>query len=277
MKCLVIGYGNMGSVHAKYFQKNNIDWKWYDPESKGPASKRVLSLDKAKDFDKIFITSPEHTHYENYKKIREVGYDGYIFVEKPAALNIDHVAEMLSDKRVMVGMVERFNPAVQTLKSVIDKDKLINIDFSRCCVSSKSSQVSIFEDIGLHDIDLLFFLLNLDKVENYKVFTVDKTTIFTSRTPLCRMIWSKDTFFKERKIIVRQTDCTYEVDLQEQSAVKHWEINGHHVSQSLFVEKSSPIENEQNFFFKGNVIDCHKSHNLLLGLIEPNEDRNFRI
>lgn len=268
MKCLIIGYGNMGSLHAKYFEKNNINWNWYDPESKGPIDKRILSLDDPTlNFDKIFITSPEHTHYENYKKLRNGGYRGYIFVEKPAALNLEELSEMLSDKKLMVGMVERFNPAIQTLKSVIDKNKLINIDFSRCCVSTKSSQVSIFEDIGIHDIDLLFFLLDLEKVEDYNVFTVDKTTIFTSCAPLCRMIWSKDTFFKERKIIVRQTNCTYEVDLQEQSVIKHWETNGHHVSQSLFVEKSSPVENEQNFFFKGNTITCKKSHDLLLELM----------
>ena len=85
------------------------------------------------------------------------------------------------------------------------------------------------------------------------------------------MIWSKDTFFKERKITIRQTDCTYEADLQEQSVVKHSEIKGHHVSQSLFVEKSSSIENEQRAFFSGFKTNCKNSHQLLLKLIKESE------
>lgn len=267
MKCLIMGYGNMGRVHAKYFNKNNIDWLWYDPKNNGPIDKQT-DLQNLKSFDAIFITSPEHKHYENYSQVRHQGYEGHIFIEKPVALQLDHVEKILSDNKVMVGMVERFNPAIQTLKSVINIDNIINIDFSRCCVSTQSSRVSIFEDIGIHDIDLLFYLLNLESVSDYSVISVDQTTIFTSSEPLSRMIWSKDTFFKERKIIVRQKDCTYEVDLQEQSVVKHSEINKNHVSQSLFVEKASPVENEQRAFFNHEVVDCKKSHELLFCLME---------
>jgi len=50
--------------------------------------------------------------------------------------------------------------------------------------------------------------------------------------------------------------------------VKHWESNGHHISQSLFVEKSSPIENEHRNFFSENpeYINCKKSHDLLINI-----------
>jgi hypothetical protein len=271
MKCLLVGYGNIGSVHAKYLTKNNIDWYWYDPCSNGPPSKEVKQLESLSQFDCVFITSPEHTHYQNYKIIRDNGYKGSIFVEKPVALEFEQVEEMLSDEKLMVGMVERFNPAVQALKSAVEKDKIVNIDFSRCCVSFDSSDVTILEDIGIHDIDILFFLLDLDGIDEYDISTLNKTTIFTSYKPLCRMIWSKDTFFKERKITIRQTDCTYEADLQEQSVVKHSEIKGHHVSQSLFVEKSSSIENEQRAFFSGFKTNCKNSHQLLLKLIKESE------
>jgi|TARA_B100000073_G_C23688153_1_gene555330 predicted dehydrogenase len=266
MKCLIIGYGNIGKVHAKYLTKNNIDWYWYDPDPVGPLSKRC-DLNNLNCFDRIFITSPEKYHYDNYVYVRNNGYKGKIFVEKPVALKKGHVDIMLADENLMVGMVERFNPTIQTLKKSIEKDKLINIDFSRCCVSEESSDVSIFEDIGIHDIDLLFHLLDLDEVIDYKVMKLNKTTVFSSSSPLCRMIWSKDTFFKERKIIVRQSNCTYIADLQEQSVIKHWHLNGHHVSESLFVEKASSIENEQKFFFSNKKLDCRKSHMLLSKLI----------
>jgi len=267
VECLIIGLGNIGKIHAKYLTKNNIKWRWCDPQGTGPKEKES-HIEQSPSFDRVLIASPEYSHYDIYKKVRDSGYDGYIFIEKPVALTASHVNEIMLDDKVIVGMVERFNPAIQTLKSLIDRSKVINIDFSRCCVSSQSSKVSIFEDIGIHDIDLLFYLLDLQEVIDYNIVSVDQTTVFLSYEPLIRMIWSKDTFFKERKIIVRQNDCTYEVDLQEQSVVKHWESNGHHISQSLFVEKSSPIENEHRNFFSENpeYINCKKSHDLLINI-----------
>ena len=266
-KCLIIGLGNMGKVHAKYLTKNSIEWCWYDPVADGPLGNNV-DINRVTDFSHVFITSPEKAHFDNYSQIRDLGFSGPIFIEKPAALTADHVNTMLSDNNVFIGMVERFNPAVQTLKDSIDKTKIINIDFSRCCASNSSSKVSIIQDIGIHDIDLLFFILDLDKLSDYNVITKGNTWILTSTDPLVRMIWSKDTFFKERKITVRQKDCTYEVDLQEQSVLKHWEICGYHVSQYLFIEKSSPVENEQKEFFNGKNVNCRKSHEILLNLME---------
>ena len=260
----------MGKIHAKYLTKNNIDWCWCDPQGGGPPDKES-SIKESPSFDRILITSPEHSHYDNYKQVRDSGYKGYIFIEKPVALSMSHINTMLADKGVIVGMVERFNPAIQTLKLSMDRDKVINIDFSRCCVSTQASRVSILEDIGIHDVDLLFHLMDLDEVLEYNIVNIGQTAIFTSSKPLVRMIWSKDTFFKERKIIVRQTDCTFKVDLQEQSVVVHREVGGNHVSQSLFVEKSSPIENEHKNLFSQSphYVNCKKSHALLMSLTQP--------
>ena len=275
----IIGSSLIAEEHILAFQENDFDVTCIASSNN---SKTAHTLAKKYKSVKYFPSVPEMLQEGEYSSlailssveslysnlIKALDYADYIFIEKPVALQLDHVEKILSDNKVMVGMVERFNPAIQTLKSVINIDNIINIDFSRCCVSTQSSRVSIFEDIGIHDIDLLFYLLNLESVSDYSVISVDQTTIFTSSEPLSRMIWSKDTFFKERKIIVRQKDCTYEVDLQEQSVVKHSEINKNHVSQSLFVEKASPVENEQRAFFNHEVVDCKKSHELLFCLME---------
>lgn len=269
MNCLIVGYGNIGKIHTKYLDKNKIAWKWYDPFAKGPESLKA-DISEVKDFDRVMICSSENKHYECYRQIRDLGYEGYIFIEKPAAINLQEVEQILSDNRTIIGMVERFNPAIVALKAAIDVDKLINIDFSRCCVSNRSSGVSILEDIGIHDIDLLFFLLEADRISECSLINRNKTTVLTATDPLVRMIWSKETFFKERKIIVRQIDCTYEVDLQEQLVIVHWESKGDHVTKSLYVEKSSPIENEHRNFFSDipDRIDCLSAHKLLLELNE---------
>ena len=65
---------------------------------------------------------------------------------------------------------------------------------------------------------------------------------------------------------MRQSDCTYIVDLQDQICVKNYSIHGKIVCESLFVEKSSPIENEHNNLFleQPRYIDCKLSHEFLL-------------
>ena len=273
INCLLIGYGNIAKIHSKYLDKcPNVDWVWYDPYIINSVNidKKIQKLPNDLNcFDKIFVLTPESTHYDVYKLIKKT-FKKHIFIEKPAAIKKEHLDEILSDENVTIGMVERFNPAVQTLKSSIEKDKIVNIDFNRCCASVKNCSVSTLEDIGIHDIDLLFFLLNADCIKTYSVYNKRNTIILNCEEPLSRIIWSKDTYFKERKIIVRQTNCTYQVDLQEQSVVKHFDIDGHHVIQSLFVEKSSPIENELSNFLQQNpkYVDCRKSHNFMIELMK---------
>lgn len=272
MKCLIIGYGNIAQIHKKYLEKNNIEWGWYDPYNTGPEQK-LSDISNVNNFDRVMICSSEIAHYENYKKIRSLGYNGYIFIEKPAAIEYEHIQEILNDKKVIVGMVERFNPAIQCIKNYINTEEIINIDFSRCCVSDVSNNICTTQDIGIHDLDLMFFLLDKSKslnIKNYSVIHKNNTTIFSCEDPIIRMIWSKDTFFKERKMIIRQTNCTYSVDLQEQSVTMHSGSQKNHISKSLYVEKSSPIENEQKNFLSDNPehIDCLKSHLLLIDLIK---------
>mgnify|MGYP003654875606 CR=1 FL=1 len=270
-KCLIVGFGNIAKTHIKYLNKNGIAWDWYDPYIVSENTDRILHIDentfRNNIYDRIFILSNEASHYKNYKQIRDAGYAGWIFVEKPAVLEREHF-DIFDDSRVICGLVERFNPAIATLMKHIDLDKVINIDFSRCCVQTESSKVSALQDIGIHDIDLFFYLTKLTHTKlKFYIVKNNSTVLLTIDSDIsARFIWSKDTFFKERKIIVRQSDCTYIVDLQDQICVKNHSIRGKIVSESLFVEKSSPIENEHNNLFleKPQPVDCRPSHEFLL-------------
>lgn len=275
--CLLVGYGNIAKIHAKYLNLNNINWYWYDPyivDTKESIN-RINSLDNIESFiDKVFILTPEDTHYQVYKSVRQY-FTKDILIEKPAIVKSLEI-DMLDDPRLTVGLVERFNPAIQTLLSNIDIKKIINIDFSRCCLANASNSISVLKDIGIHDIDLFFYLTNfIDNIDNIKTTVNFKNNTIllhlSHKNILARFIWSKDTFFKERKIIVRQTDSTYFVDLQEQSVNRYFNNNLQQtICESLFVEKNSPIEKEQKNFLSNNpnYITAKQSHQLLLKLIQ---------
>lgn len=276
INCLLIGYGKIAQIHAKYLNLNHINWYWYDPfiENINQVHNRIESLENIESFiDKVFILTPEDTHYSTYKLVRKF-FSKDIFIEKPAIVDNTEL-DMLDDQKLMIGLVERFNPAVQTLLSHIDVNKIINIDFSRCCMANSSSSISVLKDIGIHDIDLFFYLINFtDDVNKIQpIMSSKNNTILLHlnyKNILTRFIWSKDTFFKERKIIVRQTDYTYFVDLQEQSVNRYFNNDMQQtICESLFVEKNSPIANEQKNFLSINpyYITAKQSHQLLLKLI----------
>lgn len=274
-RCLLIGFGNIARIHAKYLNRNNIEWDWYDPfVDDTSASNRILALTPElfdyRGYTRVFILTPESLHYRHYKMVREL-YDGWLFIEKPVAIESLHVKEILADDKVVVGLVERFNPAIETLVAAIDIDKLINIDFSRCCVANNSSDIATLTDIGIHDIDLFCYLTDTDHHVEFHRESRGSTVILTLTQPhVARFIWSKDTYFKERKIIVRQSDCTLVADLQEQSVMKYYNYGDRTTMDCLYVEKSSPIENQHRNFLsdKPHQTKGRRSHAILMELID---------
>jgi len=113
--------------------------------------------------DAVVICAPTVTHADYIRlaagKVRN------IFVEKPLAdtlENAETVACCVADKglNLQVGFIERFNPAVQSLKQVLDKsERVISIDFTRTNkLSARITDVDVVTDLMIHDIDLALYL-----------------------------------------------------------------------------------------------------------------------
>lgn len=90
-----------------------------------------------------------------------------LLVEKPIANTIKNADEMIEAARqknvkLMVGHIERFNPAVSKLKELIDDGLLGNIvSISARRVgpySPRIRDVGIIIDLGTHDIDIMSYL-----------------------------------------------------------------------------------------------------------------------
>jgi len=126
--------------------------------------KGVDQLDAALDSaEAVVICTPTVTHAD-YIRLA-AGKVRHIFVEKPLANTLDEanqVAKLVADKalNLQVGFIERFNPAVQSLKQVLDKsERVISIDFTRTNkLSSRITDVDVVTDLMIHDIDLALHL-----------------------------------------------------------------------------------------------------------------------
>jgi len=113
--------------------------------------------------DAVVICTPTVTH-ANYIRLASA-YVRNIFVEKPLAATLEEAREIAvfakeNSLNIQVGFIERFNPAVQSLKTVLDRtERIISLDFTRTNkVSSRIADVDVVTDLMIHDIDLALYL-----------------------------------------------------------------------------------------------------------------------
>jgi predicted dehydrogenase len=113
--------------------------------------------------DAVVICTPTATHADYIMRIGKSVKN--IFVEKPLAATVKE-ARVVKDfadvngLNVQVGFIERYNPAVQGLKDIIEKsERVISVDFTRTNkLSSRITDVDVVIDLMIHDIDLALYL-----------------------------------------------------------------------------------------------------------------------
>lgn len=124
-------------------------------------------LNSERKLDACIVCTPTKTHSTIAKKIMEKGIN--VFVEKPLAFSSKECEEMtdVAEKKKVIltsGYIERFNPAVQEVKRLIDCNKygdLIMMEFHReNRMPLHVKDVGIIYDTAVHDIDTAMFLFN---------------------------------------------------------------------------------------------------------------------
>jgi predicted dehydrogenase len=169
----LIGVGKMGQNHLRVLSLlKGVEIAFiYDVNF--DTAKRIADIygvkaivdpyDNLDSLDAIIIASPTSTHAEIVKK---VGYKvKNIFVEKPLAASLPEAQDLaqfaaVQGLNIQVGFIERFNPAVQAVKSVLKRSgKVISIDFTRTNkLSSRITDVDVVTDLMIHDIDLAMYM-----------------------------------------------------------------------------------------------------------------------
>ncbi len=170
-KIAVIGTGYFGQRHLKILSQME------DVEIVGIADKdtnkahQVASefglkysenfrdlLDKAETF---FIVTPTNTHFEIAMELIEAGKN--IFIEKPLTENPED-ASILLNKAIskgiifQVGLIERFNPVINTLLDYIKSPIFINAQRLSPFLG-RATDTDVTFDLMIHDLDLLWNLL----------------------------------------------------------------------------------------------------------------------
>ena len=94
-----------------------------------------------------------------------------MLVEKPIASSVEEGRAIIAAARragvtLMVGHVERFNPAVQTIKDAIRDEDILSIAITRVGpFPPRMSNVGVVIDLAVHDIDLIRWFTDSEIVE----------------------------------------------------------------------------------------------------------------
>jgi UDP-N-acetylglucosamine 3-dehydrogenase len=185
----VIGCGLMGKNHVRVLSKldqcnllavsdidankarrvgNKYGVEWF---------KDPIKIFRNKGIDLVSICTPTLTHTE--LMLDAIKGDKHVLVEKPmtnTVIEAERVlkAAKLKNVMVMVGFIERFNPALKKAEELINKGEIgeIVLTISRRLSNRprRITDVGVVKDLAIHDIDIICHLLN-DKLDHIYAIT----------------------------------------------------------------------------------------------------------
>jgi len=186
----IIGVGYWGKNHVSSYktllQENRIDYlKVCDiNEDRVKEISEINSIEYTTKIEDIFnddkitavvIVTPSSTHYELTKLALENDKD--VFVEKPLTLNSNDSLKLIElanqkHKKLMVGHLFRYHPAVKAIKKRIDNGELGKIQMiltSRLALGVPRKDMGVILALAVHDLDLFCYLLNKNEPESILV------------------------------------------------------------------------------------------------------------
>jgi UDP-N-acetylglucosamine 3-dehydrogenase len=119
--------------------------------------------------DAVTIAAPTHLHHE--VALACIARGIHVLVEKPIASTVEEGREIVDAARkagvtLMVGHVERFNPAVATIKQAIKDEDILSIAITRVGpFPPRMSDVGVVIDLAVHDIDLIRWFTESDIID----------------------------------------------------------------------------------------------------------------
>jgi predicted dehydrogenase len=175
----MIKIGIFGAGHLGKFHINN--WKEIDSveivgfhDSNNETAKEVESKFGIKHYENIDelidlidaadIITPTQYHFSICEKL--LRKSKHVFVEKPMVNNMEEASQILklvreSGTKFQVGHVERFNPALLSLKGRSLNPMFIEVH-RLAQFNPRGTEVSVILDLMIHDIDIVLHLVKSD-------------------------------------------------------------------------------------------------------------------
>jgi predicted dehydrogenase len=169
LRTAVIGAGNMGRHHVRLYQEIKGS-ELVGVADKDPALLKGIKVPTFADFkemlkeakpDVVSVVVPTQLH----AKIGcEVLKQANALIEKPIALGREDAQKLVdaaksAGTKMMVGHIERYNPAVRWMKQHVPRNEFLTFSIMRLGpLIPRSRTTGVILDLGIHDIDTIRFL-----------------------------------------------------------------------------------------------------------------------
>ncbi len=176
----------------------------------------------------VSIAVPTNLHYEVTSAFLSAGVD--VLVEKPMAATLEEGKKLVDLakkwKRILqIGHLERFNPAVRKLETVIREPRFIECHRLAPFVE-RGTDVDVVFDLMIHDIDIIASLVRapVERVDAVGVaILTDKPDIANARIrftngSIANVTSSRVSMKRERKIRFFQPDAYISLDYDAKRA-----------------------------------------------------------
>ncbi|WP_018125494.1 Gfo/Idh/MocA family oxidoreductase [Desulfovibrio oxyclinae] len=273
MNVAVIGLGWMGRVHLRNYtempEANVVGVMDVNAEALAEVNEQfgVPTFDDVdklleQDIDAVSVCVPTILHHEIGLKLIDKGIA--LLMEKPLAATAEQGQELVDRAKaagvpLMVGHIERFNPAVQRVKELVGDD-MISITIERVGpYPPRIQDVGVVKDLGSHDLDLVRFLTGSEFKTVYAVTSTslgkhEDTALITCEMEngvLANISTNWVTPYKSRKINVafesKYIDCNLVTqEVKEYSAFSTYD-KSYSVREWPLVYKE-PVRAELNAF-----------------------------
>lgn len=179
LKIGVIGYGAMGRNHTRLCEEiKGLELSCViDPIEKHQSMARnkfgckvyksIFDVD-LNGIDAFCVVAPTAKHFEIASYL--IKNRKPCLIEKPLVSDITECQKLIDLQKefkvpVLVGHIERFNPAFIQLERILQSENIIGIDVQRLSYSSsRIVDTDVILDLMIHDIDIIMALLGKDKI-----------------------------------------------------------------------------------------------------------------
>ena len=270
LKIVVVGVGNLGSIHARIFAQLK------DAELVGvvdPNLKRVKKVARAchcqyfRDYHQLFglaeaasIVVPTHLHYQIARDLLQ--HNIHILVEKPFTSTVDEADKLLTLAKtkgvvLQVGHVERFNAAVQAVQGLPGKPKFIECH-RLGPFASRVKDVGVVLDLMIHDIDIVLGLVN-SPVQSIEAIGVNVLTrhedianarIHFKNGAVANITASRISPKSIRKIRLFQENAYISLDYEAQQALIYEKQGNKITRRRINIKKEKPLQKELQAFIR---------------------------
>ena len=239
----IIGTGSMGKNHARVCSENkNIELVGIGDKNTEVADAIAKRFDiKAfydykeliPQIDAAIISTPTRSHHMIALDLLNNGK--HVLIEKPICATLNEAEELIRKAEakhliLAVGHIERHNPATTFVKEALNEKKfgeLITLTSKRVSnFPGRIKDIGVMMDLGIHDIDIMYFLAGNVKSVYAKAGKFNKTIAYEDYANIilnfdndkCGIIevnWL--TPMKIRKMYLTCSENFVEIDYMEQS------------------------------------------------------------